>query len=116
MGNVKQSKRDDDSIDAATIATDAQTRVSQIETALLNPTQLGTLVAAAVKDSVELKKQLSVTTLEFLDDYDNRKALEKIIKKIDRDLLFRWGKKVGGIILWIATVIGAVFAYVAIKK
>ncbi len=88
-------RRDDDSLNAATVAiNDAQTRISNIEAALTKPDQLGELVGEAVKHSNPLKKELKSVMFELLDDYDNRKQLEKIISKIDRGWWNSTGKRI----------------------
>lgn len=91
---MAERKRDDDSLNAATVAiNDAQTRIANIEAALTKPDQLGELVASAVEHSSPLKKQLKVVMFELLDDYDSRKQLESVIQKIDRGWWNTTGKK-----------------------
>lgn len=113
MAELKKP-RDDDSLNAATVAiNDVQTRVSQIETALTTPDQLGQLIANAVEKSSPLRKQLSGVIIELLDDHDTRKEVKKVLAKIDRESLWQWGKYVLAAIAWVATVVAAIIAYAA---
>jgi hypothetical protein len=110
-----KKQRDDDSLNAATVAiNDVQSRVGQIETALTTPDQLGQLIANAVEKSSPLRKQLSGVIIELLDDHDTRKRVKTVLAKIDREEFWRWGKYIGAFLVWLATIVGAIFAYIAI--
>lgn len=110
-----KKSRDDDSAEAVKVdVADAKERLGNIEAALLSPDRLGQLIIPALKDSVQLRKQIAETFLEIMDDYDNRKELEKIIGKIDRRILVRWGKYLTAFVVGAATVLAAIFGYIAI--
>lgn len=113
---TKSSKRDDDSIDAATIATDAHTRINEITDALTNPDRLGELINNAFQNSSKFRKEHTKVMMEFLDDYDNRKELERIIYKVYRSVFYRWFKYIAVFIVGAATVLGTILAYVALTK
>lgn len=114
---VPTPNRDDDSLQAAQVDINgAKARITKIESILNNPDKLAELLAESVKKSSVLRKTLSDAMLELFNDHDTRIELKKILLKIDRESLWRWGKYVAGGLVWLATVVAAIFAYVQIKN
>jgi hypothetical protein len=74
------------------------------------------MIADSVEKSSPLRKQLSSVIIELLNDHDTRVQFKKVIAKIDREMFWRWGKYILAFIVGAATVLAAIFGYIAITK
>lgn len=101
--------RDDDSLVAAQVDIDgAKDRIKKLEEMLASPDKVGKLLSEAVANSSVLRKSLSASILELMDDHDTRSELKKILSKIDREFFWRWGKYILAALAWIGTVAGGI--------